>query len=440
MRLWALVAVLVAACGSIGGDGPDAAPPPADARAVDGRADARPVPDAPDDIDAAPTADAPPPSTANQGWIGGACRDGTDCHFTDGMCLTDGFPNGMCTEECDMLCPDMTAPGDTTTFCVDGKAWGFDRGLCVSRCDTTQFPGTGCAGGYHCVPRNRFLDPSTVQSVCVPDPGPGACPGATDELVELDYPDKGMIWIPAEAHCGGAFPLVIMLHGINPSMNPTPSLGGGRHLEYEVRSLIDAKIITPVILAEPVQLDADSASSSTLYDSAHWDPVVYMDKIVAITGARHPSILFSSLSYTGHSGAGCDPQNGLYQVLDRVDDLVPAYAPAFKLWGAEDICYSGDYHWQEPVAALAGRNAVILNIFTVQGDPTEFEDGLIPDPMALTCNPSLLMNCIAHKTEHWCSYRTDNSIGITHDSNPYVFVREAFPQVFSTDPITEPCR
>ncbi len=433
---------LGAACTSVGGDaGIDAAPGhpdatlPADARRVDSRPDATMPIDAP----TAPAADAPPASTANVGWIGGACQSGMDCPFTDGMCLTDGFPNGMCTEECDMLCPDQTDPGDTETFCIDGRPWGFDRGLCASRCDMTQFPATGCAAGYNCLPNNRFLDPTNVEDVCFPDPGPGPCPGAVDELVELDYPDRGMVWIPAEAHCGGDYPLVVMLHGINPSMNATPSLGGGRHLEYEVRSLIDAGLITPLILAEPVQLTA-SADSDTLYASQYWEPATHLQKVHAILDARSPAITVSSLSYTGHSGAGCDESNGLYLVLDRLDDLVPAYAPKFRLWGLEDICYSGDYHYAAPIAALGGKNAVILNIFTVQGDPTEFEEGLIPDPNPLLCNPSLLMNCIAHPVESWCSYRTNNTIGITHDVNPYVFVREAFPQVFATDPTILPCR
>jgi hypothetical protein len=269
--------------------------------------------------------------------------------------------------------------------------------------------------------------------MCVPDVA-APC-DAEDELVALDYPDRGGLWIPREAQCGGAFPLVVMLHGINPAMNPTPSLGGGRRLEYAVRSLIDGGVMRPVILAEPVQLEG-AASSTGLYAPAVWEPADHLDLLVPELTRR--GITIASLSYTGHSGAGCDAGNGLYLVLARHAQLIPTYAPAMKLWGLEDICYAGAYHWTAPLATLAGTGTAIINMWSEQGDPTAFEDGLIPEPQSLPCASALYPRCIRHPSEPWCSYRT--RADIDHDDNPFFFVREALPQVFSTAAGVVPCR
>lgn len=398
------------------------------------------TPDAPPGAPDAPSGSPDAGTTmTNVGWIGGSCSGTGDCQYAGAMCLVDGFPNGMCSLECTGICPDRGHPTDSITFCVDGRPFGFDEGICVSRCDTDLLPPTGCAPGYRCLPKGRYLDSGTVINVCVPDVPEGPCPDGVDEIVPLAYPQAGSVWIPAEAQCGGNFPLVVLLHGINPSKNPTPSLGGGRHLEYLVRSLIDAGLIEPVVLAEPVQDDDASASSSTLYDAAEWTPTTHLTKVKAILDPR--GIGVTSLSYTGHSGAGCADGNGLYQVLDRFDDLIPTFAPEMRMWGLMDICYIGTYHYQEPIDTLTGAGTVIFNMWTVQDDPTSFEEGLIPDPADIAlCPDSIYTKCIHHKTEPWCSYRTNASAGITHDDNPAFFVREAFPQVFSTDAQIQPCR
>jgi len=194
-----------------------------------------------------------------------------------------------------------------------------------------------------------------------------------------------------------------------------------------------------VVLAEPVQDDAAAASSTTLYDAAELDPAHHLALVHAILEPR--GIGVTSLSYTGHSGAGCDPDNGLYAVVAHVDDLIPTYAPELRLWGLMDVCYSGSYHYAAPASAFMGTSTVIFNIWSVQGDPTEFEDGLIPSPVPIaSCPDSVYTKCIRHPTEPWCSYRTSSAAGIGHLDNPTFFVREAFPQVFPTDAATQPCR
>ena len=428
MARWLALLLLVAGCadGAVEGD-PDGHVGAPDASRADGGAPAA-------DGGVADAMANPDPSPHNVGWIGGACDDAMDCaKVDDGFCLSEGFPNGMCARECSKICPDLAGATNTPTFCIDGRAHGFDEGLCVARCSQTLFPGTGCPQGYECLPHNRYAEPATVVSVCMPV-APRPCDGE-DELVDLFYPDRGKIWIPREARCADETPLVVMLHGINPANNTTPSLGGGRRLELLVRALIDAGVMKPVILAEPVHFEP---GSSTLYGS-EFSPATHLGMVEGELAGRE--ITVSTLSYVGHSGAGCDEDNGLYKVLDGLAGLIPTYATELRLWGLEDVCYSGAYHYQKP-AALAGSDTVVLNVWSVQGDPTEFENGLIPAAKRTTlgCADVLYSSCIRHTVEPWCSYRTRQAAGINHDNNPFFFFREALPQVFPVDETIEACR
>jgi hypothetical protein len=372
------------------------------------------------------------PSPANVGWIGGACAETSDCaDVEDAICLRDGYPNGTCAQPCEGLCPDRGAAGDTLTVCVDGIPHGEPHGICLSRCDPAVFPPDGCAQGYRCVDHNRYGMPSTVIGACVPDRP--RC-GGSDTLIPLAYPDRGAVWIPAEAGCEPSLDLLVMLHGINPSSNPTPSLGGGRRLELLVRQLIDAGLIRPIVLAEPVHFQG----SSTFLYGAGFDPAEHLTRVQAILDDHGVSV--ASLSYVGHSGAGCDADNGLYEVLDRVDDLVPTFAPSMRLWGLMDVCYGGAYHYQRPIAVLGGRDVVIANMSTTGGSPSEFDAfdlGLLETPTAFDCDP-IYGRCVHHPSEAWCSYRTRT--GVSHDTNPYFFFREVIPQVFAVDASIVPCR
>ncbi len=124
----------------------------------------------------------PPPAPK---WVGESCSQDAECSFTSGFCSQqdDGFPGGHCTQTCTRLCPDKT--GKPGTFCVSEGS----RGICVSQCDTTAFPGTGCRSGYTCKTLSRFNQSSTSKQVCVPSsfgsspqPPPSQPPPATGDL------------------------------------------------------------------------------------------------------------------------------------------------------------------------------------------------------------------------------------------------------------------
>jgi hypothetical protein len=101
------------------------------------------------------------------GFIGSPCESTTDCNYAGAICLTDdeGYPDGLCTQGCDQLCPDLD--GHPTTFCpADPAGFGPE---CRSRCDDSMFPGTGCRNGYACRLLERAGDPGVQFSSCIVD-------------------------------------------------------------------------------------------------------------------------------------------------------------------------------------------------------------------------------------------------------------------------------
>jgi hypothetical protein len=146
-----ITALVLAGCGGSGGGSPDADDVVVDVVDEDGAADVV-------------------EEWYLPGWIGSPCDSEADCTYADSVCLTDA-PDGMCSLECDLYCPDRD--GFPMTFCVDeaalpAEAPGFTEGACFSRCDYGLFPGTGCREGYGCVMRPRANESGTEHYVCVP--------------------------------------------------------------------------------------------------------------------------------------------------------------------------------------------------------------------------------------------------------------------------------
>ncbi len=134
------------------------------------------------------------PADINQGFIGGACKDHNDCDYTGGFCLTEaqGFPNGMCSADCSLYCPDQTDA--VTTFCVapsDMDTTAAD-GLCTIYCDY-GLSSTGCRPGYQCQPLSRNTEPETIRYVCVPgEDDPFELTACHQQLL-----DRGIGFVPA---------------------------------------------------------------------------------------------------------------------------------------------------------------------------------------------------------------------------------------------------
>jgi len=91
------------------------------------------------------------------GVYGSACTVNTECAATanDPACLTEAsllYPNGYCSEWCDLATPDCVGDG----VCVD---FGVNNGLCLDGCAVDG----DCVVGYACV------DIGAADTVCWPD-------------------------------------------------------------------------------------------------------------------------------------------------------------------------------------------------------------------------------------------------------------------------------
>ena len=139
----------------------------------------------------------------NEGWIGGRCSDGQDCDYQESICLSEGYPDGMCSLACDGLCPDSDSPMDSVTFCIEDPDTP-QEGICVSRCDNDLYPVTGCRDGYICEVRVRFNNPGVSHSVCLPDDGSGPTCSESD----VPQPNAGVVEPPGVGGCpGGMTPI-----------------------------------------------------------------------------------------------------------------------------------------------------------------------------------------------------------------------------------------
>lgn len=121
------------------------------------------------------------------GFIGSSCADASQCTFEDAQCLPDSedWTEGHCTQDCSQYCPDQ--PGAPTTFCIEPP----DRsgGYCVSKCDYSLYPNSGCRPEYVCVYENR-VNSATADFVCLPDllvdTTPSACADPRNLLQDDD--------------------------------------------------------------------------------------------------------------------------------------------------------------------------------------------------------------------------------------------------------------
>ena len=134
----------------------------------------------------------------NHRWIGGPCSSADDCGYADAICMNisdendDAQPTGVCSLECDRLCPDSLQPYTSTTICVADVNLGSDQGtgVCVSRCVETS-RGSTCLDPLVCQDSQRFggesdSHQSCVRSVEIPAPVSDEAAEETDDTASED--------------------------------------------------------------------------------------------------------------------------------------------------------------------------------------------------------------------------------------------------------------
>ena len=133
-------------------------------------------------------------------------------------------------------------------------------------------------------------------------------PHQDDHFLYRFQRNGGAAVLPEAATPGGALPLVVFLHGTNPSSEPHMWLGGGgRDLRPLVKRLLDSGQVEPFVLAAPSQTK-NAGLAATVWQG--FDLNGFVDDVVQAT-AGQVNIDRARVVLAGHSGAGCNPKGGL---------------------------------------------------------------------------------------------------------------------------------
>lgn len=372
------------------------------------------------------------PASLPAEFVGSACQTNDDCSYPGGICLPEkeGFPGGMCSMECDLLCPradlslipSMAKAGPAPAMCVAAKQLGRSgaKGLCTLVSKPSE-PDAGCRPGYSPTIQIRNSAQDSMRWVCTPTitTAPKSCAGAEDEIVEVAYPDKGRVYVPKEAHCGGRFDLIIVMHGDQANIFRTaPNLGEApesNRLDVIVRGLIDDKKSRPVLLAEPVE----NNWTCNLWDEDGFSPTYYISKVKEAMAAR--KIEIGTISVFGHSRGACCLNGGVYRMGQVIPNL--------KLWGKSDGCYKDEGFNAYPEKVLAKTNTVV---FTLQKSSRLKDTGHLEaftgkSPQSIACDSKDLKSCYKHPTREWYSFQSDS---LQHREIPKLFIQEILTRFF----------
>lgn len=230
------------------------------------------------------------------------------------------------------------------------------------------------------------------------------CRRRGDKLVKLKYLHGGSVWIPAEARCGGRFPVVVLLHGNNTSRERIKSLGGGRHLEKWARRYLNGKLIRPLILAEPIHFGACAPPARRKGLPYLFTGRFRFDQYRKLLEAklRRHGIRASSWSFIGHSGAACCLTMGMF--------AIQKVWPKIRVWASADGCYNGQLQAATVMQQFDGKRTKVIN--ACRGYPAykgykKYERTLLTRrAQTVRCDKRYYKTCRRHPVKKWFSYVT----------------------------------
>jgi hypothetical protein len=118
----------------------------------------------------------------------------------------------------------------------------------------------------------------------------------------------GAAVLPENVNANEPLPIVVFLHGTNPTSETHMWLGGGgKDLRPLVKRLIDGGQVQPFVLAAPSQTK-NAALAATVWQD--FDLNAFVDDVVRATDGQ-ARIDRTRIVLAGHSGAGCNPRGGL---------------------------------------------------------------------------------------------------------------------------------
>jgi hypothetical protein len=238
------------------------------------------------------------------------------------------------------------------------------------------------------------------------------CRRRGDKLVGLKYLHGGAVWIPAEARCGGRFPVVVLLHGNNTRRERIKSLGGGRNLEKWARRYLNGKLIRPLILAEPIHFGACAPPERRAGLPYLFTGRFRFDKYRKLLEAklRRYGIRASSWSFIGHSGAACCLTMGMF--------AIQKVWPKIRVWASADGCYNGQLQAATVMQQFDGKATKVIN--ACRGYPAyrgykKYERTLLTrKAQPVRCDKRYYKTCRRHPVKRWFSYVTQFSSPADH--------------------------
>jgi len=266
--------------------------------------------------------------------------------------------------------------------------------------------------------------PASPKSFTV-EPGTGrvSCTNSEDKrIMDSTYLDGLKLWIPAEATCGGVFPVLIMLHGNNPSHNTEFTIGTamnpdgtrGRGLEQQVKQHIRNGGY-PVIIAEPVHFKDGCGKGLWGED---FDVPLLLDKVRK--HLQEENIQIASVSVAGHSGANCCPNTG----MNRIARLAAAGQLDLKMYGVMDGTCTVTGYPENAISAFEGKDTAIFHITNdYRGGDTDYDAKLTASGAEEErCDASMYRSCKKASGKGWYSLI---SKGTTH----WTIIDRALPEM-----------
>jgi hypothetical protein len=163
------------------------------------------------------------------------------------------------------------------------------------------------------------------------------CSGGEDYTVDFNYnvesglfPDSGgRLWVPSQATCAGSYPLVVFLHGCMRGTHAALHKDFGDTSSTDIlplaKRLVQAGLSMPVIFAAPSQTrgtaNYEGVPGSPCGESL-WGPEFDPSRFVDLVMTRLPEgVRISSVSFIGHSEAGCSVNIGTQKALSDMTGL-----------------------------------------------------------------------------------------------------------------------
>jgi hypothetical protein len=296
--------------------------------------------------------------------------------------------------------------------------------LCVAKADHAQ-KNNGCDKDHRAVYVPNPTKGATPLFVCAPSNEPQTCSVKEDLLVELPYPHEwGKVFIPKEARCGGAFDLILLLHGVvQKGATPSMMLGGGvtekdRYLEELTRSLLDAKQVRPIILADPT----DIGTSCQLYDEGDFDFLGYFQQLQQVLAKE--KIQVRSISAAGHSGSACCLKAGMYRITD--------YFPELLVWGSIDSCYGSDAYARFAKETLPKTTMIFTVTRTGKFNKNKayLNEIIGKTPEDLSCDTNQFDTCQKNPSRPWYLFQTS---AVGHHYMPKLYLSELLQRFFPVE-------